>query len=118
VDVEKTEFNSGEILNRHSDLEIKIKDNFGFNAMIQGNLDRDSDTIKTLKGINYHGFLGMINKMSLSNEEGQEQIILTNIHGKTLNIFLFYKGPKGIYIIMVTSDKTFDEKILDIFNFS
>jgi len=109
-------FERGEILNLGSDLEIPINFGFVFNNVMNVNLDESSKIERTFEGINYKGFYGSINEMSLSNEKGEHEILLNYTRGQTPTVFLFYKGHQSFYIIMINSKKSFDESIIKILN--
>ncbi|WP_348799191.1 hypothetical protein [Flavobacterium adhaerens] len=120
VDLGDVKFESGEILNKGSDLEFNINYGFVFNYAINVNLDEYSKIERTFRGANYKGFYGSINQMSFSDKKGEHQILSKYTEGATPAIFLFYKGHQGFYIIMintmVVSKKPFDENIIKILN--
>ena len=116
VNFDDVKFDSGEILKMGSDLEITIKYGFVFNDAMNVNLDKYSKIQRTINGPNYKGFYGSVNKMSLSNEKGEHQIISDFTTGLTPALFLFYKGRHSFFIIMICSDKPFDENIIKILN--
>ncbi|MDP4184832.1 MAG: hypothetical protein Q8862_06670 [Bacteroidota bacterium] len=116
VDLDNIKFSSGEILNKKSDLEITIKRGFAFNYTMNVNLDRNSKIERNIEGANYKGFYGSINKMSLSNEKNEHQIILDYTKGQTPTVFLLYKGQQSFYFIMINSEKPFNESIIKMLN--
>ncbi|MEO6176383.1 MAG: hypothetical protein ABIP27_14625 [Flavobacterium circumlabens] len=116
VNLEDVKFDSGEILNKGSGLEFTINYGFVFNSTINVNLDKYSKIDRTFKGANYKGFYGSINQMSLSNEKGEHQILSDFTKGLTPTVFLFYKGRKSFYIIIINSKNPFDENIIKILN--
>ncbi|MWB95193.1 hypothetical protein GON26_12550 [Flavobacterium sp. GA093] len=116
VNLYDVKFQSGEILNKGSDLEFTINYGFVFNSEINVNLDEYSKIERTFKGTNYKGFYGSINHMSLSNEKGEHQILSDFTKGLTPTVFLFYKGHQSFYIVMINSEKPFDENIIKILN--
>lgn len=116
VNFDDVKFDSGEILNKGNDLEITINYGFVFNDAMNVNLDKYSKIQRDISGPNYKGFYGSINKMSLSNEKGEHQIISDFTTELTPALFLFYKGRQSFFIIMIYSDKPFDENIIKILN--
>ncbi|SHG60262.1 hypothetical protein SAMN05443663_103278 [Flavobacterium defluvii] len=116
VNLEDVKFESGEILNKNSDMEITISYGFVFNSAINVNLDNYSKIQRTFKGTNYKGFYGSINQMSFSNEKGEHQVLSDFTKGPTPTVFLFYKGHQSFYIIMINSKNPFDENIIKILN--
>jgi hypothetical protein len=74
--------------------------------------------VKNIEGINYKGFYGTINKMSLSDRQDGHQIIFNYAIGPSPTVFLFYKGHQSFYIIIVNSLRgaPLDESMIDIFN--
>jgi len=116
INLEDVKFDSGEILNKGSDLEFTINYGFVFNSAINVNLDESSKIERTFKGANYKGFYGSINQMSLSNEKGEHQILSDFTNGLTPTVFLFYKGRQSFYIIIINSKNPFDENIIKILN--
>lgn len=116
VNLDDVKFGSGEILNKKSDLEITIKYGFTFNYSMNVNLDGYSKIERNFEGANYKGFYGSINKMSLSDEKGEHQILLDYTEGQTPTVFLLYKGHQSFYLIMINSEKPFDESIINILN--
>ena len=116
VNLEDVKFESGEILNKNSDLELTINYGFVFNSAINVNLDKYSKIERIFKGSNYKGFYGSINQMSFSNEKGEHQILSDFTKGPTPTVFLFYKGHQSFYVIMINSKNPFDEDIIKILN--
>lgn len=103
----------GEILNSKSDQRISIHFGFEFEN-IQVNIDNHSKIQKLLSGKNYKGFLGSVNRISLSNEKNEHEIYIDYLPVQKQVIFLIYNSNKRFYIIMIDSDKYFDEKIMNI----
>jgi hypothetical protein len=118
VNLDDVKFGSGEILNKKSDLEITIKYGFAFNYTMNVNLDGYSKIERNFEGANYKGFYGSINKISLSDEKGEHQILLDYTKGQTPTVFLLYKGHQSFYLIMINSEKPLDESIINILNLS
>lgn len=116
VNLDDLKFRSGEILNKKTDLEITIKYGFAFNYTMNVNLDGYSKIERNFEGTNYKGFYGSINKMSLSDEKNEHQIILDYTKGQTPTVFLLYKGHQSFYLILINSEKPFNESIINILN--
>jgi len=109
-------FNSYETLNAKSNPEITVKFGSFFKKSLNVNIDEFSKVEKTFETNNYKGFYGTINKMSLSDEDGNNQVIIEYAQSQTPFELLFYKGHQGFYLIMIDSKKPFDEDIIKIFN--
>ena len=116
VNLEDVKFGSGEILNKGGDLEFTNSYNFVFTSAINVNLDKYSKIERTFNSINYKGFYGSINQMSLSDEKGEHQILSNFTKGPTPAVFLFYKGHQSFYLIMIYSRVPFNESIIKILN--
>jgi len=107
---------SGEVINKKANPEISIKYGFTFKNRIKINLDESSKIIEKIDSINYKGFYGIINKMSFSDEKGEHLILFNYPQGKLPTLFLLYKTSESFYVIMIESDKQFDESIIHILN--
>jgi hypothetical protein len=118
INLDNIKFDSGDILNMEGSLEIPVKYGCAFNRNINLNLDRYSKIEKTIKGVNYKGFYGTVNKMSLSDAKYDHQIVFNYMYGISPTLFLFYKGSKYFYIIVINykNNQPFDESILNILN--
>ena len=118
VNLDFIKFRAGETLNKKSDLEITVKFRSAFNNIMDINLDEYSKIERKFEGKNYKGFYGSINKMSLSNEKGEHQIILNYTEGLTPTVLLLYKGHQSFFLIMINSKNSFDESVINILNLS
>lgn len=109
-------FSSKEILNKKNSPEINIKYGFTFNGTMSVNLDDYSKVESSFETNNYKGFYGVLNRMSFSNERDEHQIYFDYgfVHQPTL--FLLYKGHGSFYVIIINSEKPFDESIINILN--
>ncbi|MDP4206737.1 MAG: hypothetical protein Q8859_12170, partial [Bacteroidota bacterium] len=111
VDLENLKFESGEILNRKCSPEYTIKYGPLFDYGMDINLDKDSKIDKSFETSKYKGFCGSINKMSFSNEKGKHLVLVNYVKGIKSVLFLLYKSKRSLYVIIIQSDKPFDEKI-------
>jgi hypothetical protein len=118
VNLDNLKFSSGEVLNDKSDIEITLEYGFAFNNSMSVNLDRFSTVDRTFEKANYIGFYGTINQISLGNNKNDKQILFHYVQGKKPTLFLLYKGHKSFYIIVINSEKPFDENIIKILNLS
>ncbi len=109
-------FSAGEILNKKSDMKIAIKFRFAFSDAMNINLDTYSEMYRTIKGKNYKGFYGNLNRFSLSNGRDEHQIIFDYTEGKTQSVVLVYKNQLGFYLIVINSKQKIDENCIDILN--
>lgn len=118
VNLEYLKLNSGDILNKGSDLEITIKDDYSFIHTMNLNLDSYSIIEKKIEGKNYQGFYGTVNKMSLNDAIYGPQILFNYMEGIAPTLFLFYKSYDSFYIIIINrlENKPFDESIISELN--
>lgn len=114
VDLTNIKLESGEVINKNSDLEISIIQRFSFKKL-GVELNTRSTLQKEIQGTNYKGFCGVVSKMSLINETSSAQIFF-NFFPEKQTVLLFYKGHQSFFLIMINSDKTFDEEIIKILN--
>jgi hypothetical protein len=105
----------GEILNSKSDQRISIHFGFEYERMIV-NVDNHSKVNKSIKGKNYKGFIGSINRMSFSNENNEHEIFIDYMPFQKQVLFLIYNSNKRFYVIIIDSDKYFDAGIMSILN--
>lgn len=114
--LDNVNFFTSEILNKNNSPEITVKFGSFFNHGINLNLDEFSTIIREFKTLNYKGFYGRINKMSLSRENGEHLVIFDCKNEIESYLILFYKRHNRFYVISVNSDLAFDENILKILN--
>ncbi len=116
INLNDEKFNPGEILNKNSDLEIAIKSDFSFNNAMNLNLDFQSKIEKEFNSNKYKGLYGLINKVSLSNEYNEHQILFNYTMSKKYAMIIFYKGHTSFFIIIIDCERPFDENIINILN--
>lgn len=107
---------SGEIYNTnlYPLPETLINFELPFNNSFCVNLDSLSTIDKRIINKNYQGFFGHIHKMSLSNSE-QKQLVLFDYRSySTPTLFLIYKYHAKFLVILINSEDSFDEKIINI----
>jgi hypothetical protein len=113
--LENLKLKRGEILNSKSDQRISI--HFGFEYQsIAVNIDNQSKVEKLIEGQNYKGFLGSINRISLSNENNDHEIFIDYVPIQKQVLFLIYNSNQRFYLILIDSDKSFDESMIKILN--
>jgi hypothetical protein len=113
--LENLKLSGGEILNSKSEQRISINFGFEYVRMIV-NVDNHSKVNKYIKGKNYKGFIGSINRMSFSNENNEHEIFIDYVPFQKQVLFLIYNSNDRFYIIIIDSDKYFDESIMRILN--
>ena len=105
----------GEILEPESEQPIAIKFRYDYSKMSinvdEGSIISDS----AIRGKNFKGFFGEINRISLSNENEKHKIFMDYIPRMQV-LFLVVNKYNQFYIITVTCNKSFDESIIDIFD--
>jgi len=116
VNLDSLKLEKGEILNSKSDIQTSVIQRFSFKK-IGVELNTRSTLQKEIKGTNYKGFCGIVSKMSLINENREAQIIF-NFFPVKQTVLLFYKGHQSFFLIMINSDKLFEEDIIKILNLS
>jgi hypothetical protein len=105
----------GEILDSKSDQRISIHFGFEYESMTV-NVDNHSKIEKKIEGRNYKGFIGSINRISLSNENNEHEIFIDYVPIQKQVLFLIYNSNERFYIIIIDSEKKFDESIMSILN--
>jgi len=113
--INKSTFNLQETIYSSGPCPISIKYLYKIDGIIL-NLDENSKIIKEFHGTNYKGFYGLIDKMSICDKKGKPQVYFNFTKSQTATILLFYKSHNNFYLIMITSKKEFDEKIIKILN--
>ncbi len=103
-----------------SDPKPKIITKIGFefkNHKLDVNLDDTTEVYKTFDSTYYKGFYGKVNKMSLSDTNG-EHLILFKFKESTKTFFIIYKAKQSFYVIYVNSnhEDLINENIIKMFN--
>ena len=96
--------------------EISISFELKFNNSFAVNLDKSSKIRKRIEGKNYVGFFGEIYKMSFCNSLGKNLVLFDYKREATPTLFLFYKYQGRLLVIIINSEKKFDENIINILN--
>jgi hypothetical protein len=118
INLDDVKFRAGEVLGNKSSPEVMVRFGAFFKNSININLDEHSKVEKIIETENYKGFYGTVNKMSFSDEDGEPWVIHDYLSGKEPCMVLLCKGQKSFYAIIISSEKPFDESIIDIFNLS
>lgn len=117
INLDNVDFDYSEILNANLNYipKLTLKLGFSLKNTFNVNIDRESNIIRTFNSINYKGFYGSINRISLSNDT-YNHVALFNYKSKhEPTAFLLYKMNENFYIILINSKKQFDENMLKIF---
>lgn len=114
VDLSQLVIKDGEVLESKSELPVSIHSGFEFHNM-NVNLDEKSILIRKIKGANYKGFYGILNRLSLSNENGDHEIFFDFLP-KRPSVLLLYKSRKSFFVILINSTIPFDENIIKVLN--
>lgn len=105
----------GEILDSKSDQRLSI--HFGFEyARMSVNVDNKSTIEEYINGKNFKGFLGTVNRLSLSNEKNEHEIYIDYVPTPKKVLFLIYNSNNRFYIIIIDSEKDFNASIMNILN--
>ena len=103
-------------INSGSKLEVNVQYGYSFENGIKVYID-DSDTIKSFyKNSKYKGFYGNFRKISLSNRNGESQILFHNDLKSSLTSMVFYKKLSSLYVIVFNSEKHFDKDVIKMLN--
>jgi len=118
INLDNIEFSSGEILNKNLGTlpAITVQFKLPFNNFLNVNLNERTKIIKEIDSANYRGFFGNINKMSFTNKEFDNLILFDYGENMQQTLLLFYKKNYKFYLILVNSDKEFDESVINIFD--
>ncbi|MEY3499766.1 MAG: hypothetical protein RL308_1435 [Bacteroidota bacterium] len=117
-DLYNIQFEEGETLNKGTDLETDVKYGFSFDNGINLNVDESDSIISYYNGSNYKGCYGYFRQISLSNKKDGHQIIFHNYLDSALTSILIYKKGSSIFLIVIQSEKHFDDDIINLFNFN
>lgn len=119
VDLSQVNITPREVLNSKASPEINIELGFKFNNSIGLNLDNYSKIITPIETQKYKGFYGIVNKLSLTDENGKHLIVFDYPEGPRPIVFLFYKTTKGFYVIFIDSMyRSFNESIVNLLDLS
>jgi len=117
--IRKSEFRWQETLDSKSFCPISVKYLYKIDGMIL-NLGENTKIIKELKGQNYKGFYGLVDKMSICDKKGEPQIYFNFNKSQIPTVLLLYKGHNSFYLIMVNPNNELyknikiDENIIKI----
>lgn len=118
--LEKTNFFFGETLDKNLQHGPTVRVKFGF-ALEDGILietNESSDIHRSINGPGYKGFLADINIMTVSDKNGSKCILFEYENRKEPSLVLVLLHKCHLILIVVNSEKEFDESILKIFSFS
>ena len=87
------------------------------NSKMDVNLDYGTEVYKTIDTINYKGFFGKVNIMSLTDKNGKTQMLLKYKYPKK-TLFLLYKTKQSFIVIRVNCnhDEAINENVINFFN--
>ncbi|WP_282015186.1 hypothetical protein [Marinifilum flexuosum] len=111
--IPKDDIKSGETFDSNSSPKTTCKYGFDLAHRINVKIDNQSEVQRMIEADNYKGFIGRINKLSLSNKYDESQIIFDFEKSGMLSMFLFYKKKDDFYVILYYSRGDFDEEIID-----
>lgn len=109
-----------EVLNADTNPEINIKLGSSFNESISLNTDEYSQVIRILDTPKYKGLLGVINKLSLSDNNGEHSIVLDYSKKNIPTVILFYETARSFYVLFINpiDDAPMDENIIRLLDLS
>lgn len=108
-----SKFILGETLDGKGAYSIPIRYLYKIDGMII-NLGMNSKVLKDFQGVNYKGFYGLVDVMSICNRKGVPQIFFNFKTLPTPTVLLLYKGHNSFFLIKIHSDKKIDENVIDI----
>lgn len=113
--LEHLKLKRGEVFEPKSEEPVSI--NFGFKyKKINVNVDNQSSILNaSIKGRNYKGFFGKLNRISFSNEKEKHEIFI-DYYPKKPVLFLVANKDARFYLITISCNKKFDESIVKILN--
>ncbi len=114
-DLDDLKISRGEVLEPRSTEPISIKFKYRFTDKMQINTDRHSRIKNEVRGKDYKGFFGELNRVSLSNENDRHKIFI-DYEPRREVLFLVVNKQNRFCIITVTCNKAFDESIMELFN--
>lgn len=116
IDLSNLKFNSSQVLNRDGSPEFTVRFVPFFQKKMDVNIDQYSEIKQEFKSMNYKGFYGTINKVTLSNEDKQHLVLIEFPYKKENSLFLLYKKAQSFFVIIIHSEKFFDKSIINILN--
>jgi hypothetical protein len=96
--------------------EVTICSKLPFKDSLCVNINEESEIINLYRSEYYSGFFGNINKMLISNDKGENLILFDYGNRKQQTLFLFYKKNGSLFFILINSEKSIDESIINILN--
>jgi hypothetical protein len=112
IDIKLT---NGEVIDAESDARNGIA--YGYNyKTITVNTDQESKIRDWFSDVNFKGFIGSFNRISLSNEKGEHDIYYDFIPYRENVLFMIYKSEKGFFLIVIDSDLPIDRSVLKLLN--
>ncbi|MDD4922173.1 MAG: hypothetical protein PHS30_06820 [Bacteroidales bacterium] len=113
--LEHLEVFRGEVLEPKSEEPVSI--NYGYTyKKLNVNVDNQSSILNaSIKGRNYKGFFGKLNRISFSNEKEKHKIFI-DYYPKKPVLFLVANKDGHFYLITISCNKKFDESIVNILN--
>lgn len=109
-----------EVLDADTNPEINIKLGSSFNGSISLNTDEYSQIKKILDTPKYKGILGVINKLALTDKNGEHSIVLDYSKKNESTLLLVYKTTRSLYVIFInsTEEAPLDENIISLLDLS
>lgn len=104
----------GEIFDKGSIREVQVRFGRFFDGKLEIDLDENSKIIRMFEGENYKGFYGTVGRMAFENGDGQILCMEDYKSGNAPMLFVMYKAHNSFYLIFISADKPFDEKMIHI----
>lgn len=110
-----SDFQFKEMLNSEGDYPISVKYLYKIDGLIL-NLGQNTKIIKELKGLNYKGFYGFVDRMSICDKKGEPQIYFNFKKKIEPAVLIFYKNRGGLFLVTIHSNRRLDENVIKILN--
>jgi len=107
-------FDSGQILDKGSDLEVHIKDGCSFYSGLNIVIDETDSILSFYHNKDYIGCYGKFNLIVLRNEKNENQIVFYNYLKSKLTSIIFTKKGNNLIMFLIQSEKDFQSDIIDI----
>ncbi len=112
--VEDVVFESGQILDKGSDLEVDVRDGFSFNSGLSIIIDESDSIISYYDNEKYKGCYGKFNRIVLRDGRNENQIVFYNYLNSKLTSIIFTKKGSNLIMFLIQSEKYFESEIINI----
>jgi hypothetical protein len=93
---------------------VTVQFGFKFKKHMAITVGRDSEVLEKVRGKNYKGFIGYIDRITLSTLDDDQLVKFDFSDKKELTLFIVCKKNGHLMLIRINSSKPFDRSILNI----